>query len=68
MRYTWSKDEACEPPLWGWCDFCGSRICLGDEYYEDEGLHICTLCARRYAWSAFLERSAKRLARAGGPL
>jgi hypothetical protein len=49
-----------EPPLWGWCSYCGGRICLGESYYEDEGLPVCLCCARRCAWMHFLERCVKR--------
>ncbi len=60
--------DAGETPLWGWCDFCGGRIHLGEEYYEDEDMRICTACARRYAWLHFLQRCVIRKARTHGPL
>ena len=62
------REDAGDAPRWGWCDFCGGPIRLGEEYYEDEGMNICTECARRYAWMHFLERSVIRTARTRGPL
>jgi len=62
------RGDADDAPLWGWCDFCGGRIRLGEEYYEDEDTRVCTECARRYAWLHFLRRSVIRTARTRGPL
>jgi len=62
------QNDAGEAPVWGWCDFCGGRILLGSEYYEDGETRICMECARRYAWMHFLQRSVLKTARTRGPL
>lgn len=68
MTQAARETAADEPPFWDWCDHCGGQICLGEDYYEDEGQRICMGCARRYAWLHFLVRSAQKTAQTRGPL
>jgi ribosome-binding protein aMBF1 (putative translation factor) len=32
--------------FWGWCDYCGGPIDLGESYYEYSGMRVCAECAR----------------------
>lgn len=41
------------PPYFDECAWCGRDICMGEEYYDDEGIHICLDCAKKYAWDQF---------------
>ena len=68
MTQAVRRHEESEPSFWDWCDYCGGGICLGEDYYEDEGQRICISCARRYAWLHFLVRCAKKTAQTRGPL
>jgi hypothetical protein len=68
MERRFARFDTDGPPVWDWCDYCGGRICLGEDYYEDGDMRVCTRCARRYAWMGFIERSVKKTARTRGPL
>lgn len=53
-----------EPHFWDWCEYCGGPICLGEIYYEYDGMRVCTECARECAWAAFLDAGEARTAQA----
>ncbi len=36
-----------------YCDYCGAKLFVGDEYYRHRGLRICKECADKYAWMIF---------------
>lgn len=50
--------------FWGWCDYCGGPIALGESYYEYSGMRVCAECARECAWAAFLDAGEKKTAQA----
>lgn len=54
--------EALSPPLWEYCEYCGSKIYDGEEYYDHNDMRICDRCARRYAWSLFSQEAKRKTA------
>ena len=45
--------EAQEPPVWGWCAYCGAPIHMGHAYYAHADGPVCDECAARFAWALF---------------
>ena len=58
--------EVQEPPVWGFCDYCGNDINEGDQYREHNGLKICGDCEKRYAYNTFIDESTVRTAQKEG--
>lgn len=58
--------EALDPPVWGYCDYCGHEIHESDQYREHAYLKICGDCEKRYAWEIFKEESTVRTAQKEG--
>lgn len=54
--------EFTEPPMWGHCEYCGSAIHLGGDYWVHDGLCICDDCAKRYAWTVFTIQAHRQTA------
>ena len=52
--------EAIEPPVWGYCSYCGEPIRVGESYRQCGDDAICHHCEKRYAMNLFLEESERR--------
>ncbi len=55
--------EAEQPPAAFYCDYCGGMVCQGCGYYSYETLRICDGCARRFAWTQFLQMAKRDIAK-----
>jgi len=54
--------ESGQPRLLWYCEYCGGGIYEGEEYFEHEGLRICSDCEGRYALAMFEEQAVKKTA------
>jgi CRISPR/Cas system-associated protein Cas10 (large subunit of type III CRISPR-Cas system) len=54
--------EALEPPIWGYCAYCGKPIRVGESYRLCEDDAICQCCEKKYALLLFQQTYEKQYA------